>query len=70
MRTTGNGSRASMPSGIEIIHGKALGKPLTLFQLSDKNIDYVLRTGFYFLLLINFKYGLWFDLAALVPGRA
>lgn len=52
---------------IEIIHGKALGKPLTLFQLSDDNVDYVLRTGFYFLLLINLKYGLWFDRAALVP---
>jgi hypothetical protein len=55
---------------IEIIHGKALGKPLTQFQLSDDNVDYVLRTGFYFLLLINFKYGLWFDPAALAPARA
>lgn len=45
----------------EIVHGKALGKPLTLFQASDDNVDYVLRTGFYFLLLINFKYGLRFD---------
>jgi hypothetical protein len=46
---------------IEIIHGKALGKLLTLFEVSDDNLDYVLRTGMYFLLLINFKYGLQFD---------
>ena len=49
----------------EIVHGKALGKPLTLFQLSDDNVEYLLRTGFYFLLLINFKYGLWFDIRQL-----
>jgi hypothetical protein len=53
---------------IEIIHGKALGKPLTLFELSDDNVDYVQRTGFHFLLLINFKYGLWFDRDAMMRG--
>jgi hypothetical protein len=49
----------------EIVHGKALGKPLTLFQVSDDNFDYVHRTGMYSLALINFKYGLQFDPAAL-----
>jgi hypothetical protein len=51
---------------IEIIHGKALGKPLTLFPVSEDNVDYVLRTGFYFLFLINFKYGVWFDRDAMI----
>ena len=28
----------------EIVHGKALGKPLTLFQVSDENLLYVQKT--------------------------
>jgi hypothetical protein len=53
----------------EIVHGKALGKPLTLFQVSDDSLYYVQRTGNYFLGLINFKYGLQLDPAQLSkPG--
>ena len=46
----------------EIVHGKAPGKPLTLFQVSDESLYYIQRTGMYFLGLINFKYGLQLDL--------
>jgi hypothetical protein len=45
----------------EIIHGTALGKPLTLFQISEDNLFYVTRTGMYLIGLINFKYGLQVD---------
>jgi hypothetical protein len=49
----------------EIVHGRATGKPLTLFPVSDDNLYYILRTGVYFLGLINFKYGLNIDTEAL-----
>jgi hypothetical protein len=49
----------------EIVHGKALGRPLTLFQISDDNVYYIQRTGLYFLGLLNLKYGLKPDSAAL-----
>jgi hypothetical protein len=53
----------------EIVHGKALGKSLTLFHVSDESLHYVERTGVYFLGLINFKYGLRLDPAQLSkPG--
>jgi hypothetical protein len=45
----------------EIVHGKALGKPLTLFQISDENLFYVQQTGMYFMGLVNFKYHLRID---------
>ncbi len=45
----------------EIVHGKALGKPLTLFQVSDENLFYVQQTGMYFMGLVNFKYHLRID---------
>jgi hypothetical protein len=55
----------------EIVHGKAPGKapgkPLTLFQVSDDSLEYILGTGIYFLGLINFKYGLQFDPPAIFP---
>jgi hypothetical protein len=42
----------------EIVHGKQLGQPLTLFPISDENLFYVQRTGMYFMGLVNLKYGL------------
>jgi hypothetical protein len=45
----------------EIVHGKALGKPPTLFQVSDENLFYVQQTGMYFMGLVNFKYHLRID---------
>jgi hypothetical protein len=45
----------------EIVHGKALGKPLTLFQVSDENLFYVQQTGMFFMGLLNFKYHLRID---------
>lgn len=54
----------------EIVHGKALGKPLTLFQLSDDSFDSVHRTGMYRLALINFKYGLQLHPTALQNSAA
>ena len=45
----------------EIVHGKALGKPLTLFQVSDENLVYVQKTGMFFMGLVNFKYQLRID---------
>jgi hypothetical protein len=42
----------------EIVHGKAIGKPLTLFQLSIENLFYVQQTGMYLMGLVNCKYGL------------
>jgi hypothetical protein len=45
----------------EIVHGNALGKPLTLFQVSDENLLYVQKTGMFFMGLINFKYHLRID---------
>jgi hypothetical protein len=41
-----------------IVHGKTIGSPLTIFELSDDNLDYIQRTGLYFLGLANHKYGL------------
>jgi len=45
----------------EIVHGKALGKPLMLFQVSDESLFYVQQTGMYFMGLVNFKYQLRLD---------
>jgi len=45
----------------EIVHGRALGKPLTLFEISDENLFYVQQTGMYFMGLITFKYHLRVD---------
>jgi hypothetical protein len=44
-----------------IIHGEALGKPLTEFALSRGNMYYLMRTGMYFLGLVNMKYHLQID---------
>lgn len=48
-----------------IVHGKAMGKPLALFEVSDENLFYMQKTGMYFLGLINFKYGLQLDPSSL-----
>lgn len=45
----------------EIVHGKALGKSLTLFQVSDENLFYVQQTGMFLMGLVNFKYHLRID---------
>ena len=45
----------------EIVHGKALGKPLTLFQVSDGSLLYVQKTGMFFVGPVNFKYQLRID---------
>jgi len=42
----------------EIIHGKALGKPLSLFRISDENLFYIQQTGMFLMGLVNRKYGL------------
>jgi hypothetical protein len=42
----------------EIIHGRALGRPLTLFQVSEKNLFYLQQTGLFFMGLVNFRYRL------------
>jgi hypothetical protein len=42
----------------QVIHGKALGNPLSVFQITDESLFYVLQTGMYFMGLVNLKYGL------------
>ncbi len=44
-----------------IIHGKALGKPLGIFPISDRSLHYLLKTGTYLMGLVNFKYKLRLD---------
>jgi hypothetical protein len=45
----------------EIVHGKAFGRPLALFQITDENLFYVQQTGMYFMGLVNFRYRLRLD---------
>lgn len=45
----------------EIVHGAAVGKPLTLFPVTDESLFYLLRTGMFFVGLINMRYGLQID---------
>jgi hypothetical protein len=45
----------------EIVHGKALGKPLELFQVADESLFYMQQTGMYFMGLLNFKFNLRID---------
>jgi hypothetical protein len=45
----------------EIVHGAAVGKPLTLFPVNDKSLFYLWRTGVYFVALISMRYGLQID---------
>ena len=45
----------------EIVHGAAVGKPLALFPVTDESLFYLLRTGMFFLGLINMRYGLQID---------
>jgi hypothetical protein len=45
----------------EIIHGRALGKPLSLFTVSDSTLFYLMQTGMYLGALVNFKYKLQID---------
>lgn len=52
----------------EIIHGRALGTPLTLFQISDENLFYAQQTGMYFMGLVSHKYGLKIDPTYLQPN--
>jgi hypothetical protein len=42
----------------EIVHGEALGNALTVFEMSQENLFYLMQTGMYFMGLINLKYGL------------
>lgn len=44
-----------------IIHRNALGKPLSLFPVSDNSVDYISRTGYFLMGLVNFKYKLRID---------
>jgi hypothetical protein len=41
-----------------IIHGDALGRPLTLFQVTDESIQHISKTGMYLMSLVSFKYKL------------
>lgn len=45
----------------EIVHGAAVGKPLALFPVTDESLFYLLRTGIFFIGLINMRYGLQID---------
>ena len=45
----------------EIVHGVAIGKPLALFPVTDESLFYPLRTGMFFVGLINMRYGLQID---------
>lgn len=45
----------------EIVHGAAIGKPLALFPVTDESLFYLLRTGMFFVALINMRYGLQID---------
>ena len=45
----------------EIVHGKALGKPLTIFPVTDDNLSYIQKTGMYFTVLVTLNYGLRLD---------
>jgi hypothetical protein len=45
----------------EIVHGAAIGRPLALFPVTDASLFYLLRTGMFFVLLINMRYGLRID---------
>ena len=47
----------------EIVHGKAIGKPLALFQVSDENLFYVQQTGMYLMGLVNLSMGYGSSLA-------
>jgi hypothetical protein len=44
-----------------IVHGKALGKSLTLFAISNENLSYIEKTGMYFMALVNYRYQLLID---------
>lgn len=57
----------------EIIHGGAFSKPPERFTLSDDTMFYLMRTGMYFMGLVNFRYGLQIDagyIAQFVSARA
>jgi hypothetical protein len=45
----------------EIVHGAAVGKPLALFPVTDESLFYLLRTGMFFVGLINMRYELQID---------
>jgi hypothetical protein len=44
-----------------IVHGAAVGKPLTLFPITDESLFYLSRTGMFLVGLINMRYGLQID---------
>ena len=44
-----------------IIHGGALGKPLSIFTVSDESVVYLMQTGWFLAGLVNFKYKLQID---------
>ena len=45
----------------EIVHGTAIGKPLAVFPVTDESLFYLLRTGMFFVGLINMRYGIQID---------
>jgi hypothetical protein len=45
----------------EIIHGKSLGKPRSLFTVTDSGLFYLMQTGMYLAGLVNFNYKLKID---------
>ena len=45
----------------EIVHGAAIGKPLSLFPVTDENLFYLMRTGMFFFGLVNMRYRLQID---------
>jgi hypothetical protein len=42
----------------EIIHGTALGKPLSVYTVCEETLFYLMQTGMYLAGLVHFKYKL------------
>lgn len=45
----------------KLVHGAEVGKPLTLFPVTDESLFYIVRTGMFLIGLINLRYGLQID---------
>jgi hypothetical protein len=45
----------------EIIHGAPIGKPLTLFPVTNESLWYLFRSGMFFISLVLHRYGLQVD---------
>jgi hypothetical protein len=52
----------------KLVHGNAIGGPLTLFPVTDESLFYILRTGMFLFGLINMRYGLQVNPAVLAAA--